>query len=119
MLVNKEPILGPGLSSPSNFEAGESSFSGPRALETSYQNGFTTLSSGRSDNIATKDFESLRSTPTTLEHLATSSKVSLGMYSSLAASEVVGNAGEDSMIALAQPPTALTGPAVVAQASHV
>ena len=90
-----------GLSSPSNFEAGESSFSGPRALETSYQNGFITLSSGRSDNIATKDFESLRSTPTTLEHLATSSKVSLGMYSSLAASEVVGNVGEDSTIALA------------------
>ena len=116
---NKEPILGLGLSSPSNFETGESSFSGPRALETSYQNGFTMPSSGRSDNIATKDIESSRSTPTTSEHLATSPKVLLGMYSSSAASEVVGNAKEDSTIALAQPPTASTGPTVVAQASHV
>ena len=119
LLGNKEPILGPGLSSPSNFEVGESSFSGLRALESSYRNGFSMLSSVRSDSIATKEFESSRSTPTTLDHLTTSLKVSLGMYSTLAASEVVGNAGEDSAIALAQPPTALTGPVVVAQPSHV
>ena len=48
---------------------------------------------------------SSRSTPTTSEHLTTSPMVSLGMYSTLAASEVVGNAGEDSAIALAQPST--------------
>ena len=33
---NKKPILGLGLSSPLNFESGESSFSGQRALESSY-----------------------------------------------------------------------------------
>ena len=36
LLGNKKPILGLGLSSPLNFEAGESSFSGQRALESSY-----------------------------------------------------------------------------------
>ena len=119
LLGNKEPILGPGLSSPSNFEVGESSFSGLRALESSYRNGFSMPSLVRSGSIATKESESSRSTPTTSEHLTTSLKVLLGMYSTLAASEVVGNAGEDSAIALSQPPTASTGPVVVAQPSHV
>ena len=112
---NKEPNLGLGLSSPPTFEAGESSSSGLKALETSYQNGFSMPSSGRS---ATKDFESSRTPPTISEQRMTSSWVSLGMNSSLAVTEVAGNGGEDTAIPLAQPPTASTGPTVVAQASQ-
>ena len=77
LLGNKEPILGLGLLSPSNFEAGESSFSGLRALESSYQNGFTMPSSGRSDLVATKDFMCSMVKPTTSEQPAMSPKVSV------------------------------------------
>ena len=38
LLENKEPILGLGLSSPRNFEAGEISLSGQKDLESSYLN---------------------------------------------------------------------------------
>ena len=57
LLGNKKPILGLGLSSPLNFEAGESSFNGPNALELSYQIEFFILSSGKSELIATKELE--------------------------------------------------------------
>ena len=58
LLGNKKPILGLGLSSPLNFEAGESSFNGPNALELSYQIEFFIPSSGKSELIATKELES-------------------------------------------------------------
>ena len=115
LLGNKEPILGLGLSSPLSFEAGESSTSGLKAPETSYQNGFSLLSSGRS---ATKDFESLWTTPTISEQLATSLWVSVGRNSSLVVTEVEGKGGDDVTIPLVQTPTASTGLAVVAQASY-
>nr|POE85022.1 hypothetical protein CFP56_52982 [Quercus suber] len=88
LMGNKEPILGLGLSSPLSFEAGESSSSGLKALEASYQNGFSLPSSGGS---ATKDFESSRTTPTILEQRATSSWVSVGINSALAVTEVAGS----------------------------
>nr|POE69496.1 hypothetical protein CFP56_40629 [Quercus suber] len=76
------------MSSPFIFEAGESSFRGPRPLETSYQTGFSKPSSGGSENIATKDVASSGSIPTTAEHLAKLPKVPLGTFSALVASEV-------------------------------
>nr|POE57157.1 hypothetical protein CFP56_34120 [Quercus suber] len=94
LLGNKEPILGLGMSSPFIFEAGESSFRGPRPLETSYQTGFSKPSSGGSENIATKDVASSGSIPTTSEHLAKLPKVPLGTFSALAASEVLTNSKE-------------------------
>ena len=114
LLGNKEPTLGLGLSSPLSFEAGESSSSGLKALETLYQNGSSLPSSGRS---ATKEFTSSRTTPTISEQRATSSWV-VGMNSSLAVMEVAGKGGEDITIPLVQPPTTSTRPAMVAQASH-
>ena len=113
-LENKEPILGLGLSSPRNFEAHKNSFSGPKALESSYLNGFIMLSSGRSELTATKDFESSMITPITSEQPAMLPKVS----SSLTAMVVASKGGQHSPIRIAQPPTAPTGSAVVAQASH-
>ena len=86
-----------------------------RLRETLYQNGFSLLSSGRS---ATKDFESLWTTPTISEQLATSLWVSVGRNSSLVVTEVEGKGGDDVTIPLVQPPTASTGLAVVAQASY-
>ena len=56
--------------------------------------------------------------PKTSEQLAMSPKVTLDTISSLAATEVVGESGQHSPAQLAQPPTAPTGPTVVAQASH-
>mgnify|MGYP000905544632 CR=1 FL=1 len=116
LLGKKEPTLGLGLSSPLSFEAGESSTSGLKALEASYQNGLSMPSSGRS---ATKEVESSRTTPTVSEQHATPLWVSVAMNPSLAVTEVAGKGEEDITIPLAQPPTASTGPAVVAQASHV
>ena len=76
-LGNKEPILGPGLLSPPIFEAGESSFSRPRALESSYQNGSTMPSSSRSELSAMKEFVSSMIKPTTSKQPMTSLKVSV------------------------------------------
>ena len=89
LLENKEPILGLGLSSPQNFEVGKSSFSGPRALESSYLNGFTMLSSSRSELTAMMDFTSSMVTPITSELPVMSTKVS----SSLTVIEVAGKGG--------------------------
>ena len=118
LLGNEKPILGLGLSSPLNFEAVESSFSGQRALESSYQNEFIIPSSGRNVLTAMKELETSMVSPTTSEQLAMSPKVTLDTNSSLVATEVAGEGVQHNPIRLAQPPTALTGPTVVAQASH-
>ena len=97
---NKKPILGLGLLSPLNFKAGESSFSGPNALEPSYQNGISILSSGRSELTTTKELESSMVSPNTSEQFAMSPKV------------------QHSPTPLTQPPTMPTGASMVAQASH-
>nr|POF27049.1 importin-9 [Quercus suber] len=73
-------------SSKQNAQAG-----GLKALEASYQNGLSLLSSGGS---ATKDFESSRTTPTILEQRATSSWVSVGINSASAVTKVAVDANQ-------------------------
>ena len=88
--------MGLGLSSLLNFKAGESSFSGPNALELSYQIEFFILSSGRSELTATKELESTMVLPSTSEQLATSPKVTLDIISPLVATKVAGKGGQHS-----------------------
>ena len=114
LLENKEPILGLGLSSPRNFGAGESSFTGQKDLESSYLNGCSMPSSGKNELTATKEFECSRVSPITLEQHVMLSKGS----SSLTVMVVAGKGGQHSLISIAQPPIALTSPVAVAQASH-
>ena len=108
LMENKEPSLGLGLSSPRSFEAGESSFSELKDLESSYLTGFM-QSSGRTELTTTKVPESSTVTPIASEQPVMSPK---GSSSSLTVTVVVDKGGQHT----AQPPTAPKGPAVVAQA---
>ena len=108
LMENKEPSLGLGLSSPRNFEAGESSFSELKDLESSYLTGFM-QSSGRTELTATKEPESATVTPIASEQPVMSPKGS----SSLTVTVVADKGGQHSS---AQPPTVPKGPTVVAQA---
>ena len=105
-------MLGLSLTSPSSFEAGESSFSGPTVLEPSNQSWFSILSLGKSELKATKKHES------SVISLETSVKPAMATVSSLAVTEVVGKGGQHSPSQIAQPSTMPTGPSVVAHASH-
>lgn len=97
----KKPILGLGLSSPLNCEASESSISGLNVLEPSIQNGFSSLSSDKSELNAMKELESSMVSANIAEQYMKSLKV------------------QHSPTPLTQPPTVSTRASVVAQASHI
>ena len=88
-MENNEPILGLGLSSPQNFETSESLLSGQKDLESSYLNGCTMLSLGKSEPTAMKEIECSRVSPIASEQHAMSSKGS----SSLTTTVVAGKSG--------------------------
>ena len=96
-MENNEPILGLGLSSPQNFEAGESSLSGQKDLESSYLNGCTMPSLGKSEPTATKEIECSRVSPIASEQHPMSSKGS----SSLTVTVVAGKSGQHCSISIA------------------
>nr|POF13414.1 hypothetical protein CFP56_22933 [Quercus suber] len=114
LLANKAPILGLGLSSPLSFEAGESSLSGQKELESSYLTRFTMSSSSRSELTATKEFECSRVSPITLEQQVTSPKG----FSFLTQPPIASKQHVMSLIGIDQPPMVPIGPAEVAQDSH-
>ena len=96
LLGSKESIVGLGLASPCNFEAGESSISGLNVLEPSHLNCLVHSSSSRSETTASKKRKSFRDSPTTALRLATSLKVISDMSSFVAATEVAGEGGQHS-----------------------
>ena len=96
-MENNEPILGLDLSSPQNFEVGESSLSGQKDLESSYLNGCTMPSLGKSEPTATKEIECSRVPPIASEQHPMSSKGS----SSLTVTVVAGKSGQHCSISIA------------------
>ena len=90
LLGSKNSVLGLGLSSPSNFEAGESSFSGPTILDPSYQSFLSIPSSSMRELTAMKKHESSVVSPTTSVKLVMLPKVPLATISSLATTKVAG-----------------------------
>lgn len=108
-----ESVLGLGLSSPSNFEAGESSTNGLNDLEISHQY----CLANPSLNTDSKKSESSNDPATTAVMFATSPKVVSDTSSSMAAAEVAGEGGQHSPTRVAPSSTVSLGPDVVALAS--
>nr|POE65756.1 hypothetical protein CFP56_45881 [Quercus suber]POF23559.1 hypothetical protein CFP56_50154 [Quercus suber] len=103
-LGSKNTVLGLGLSSPSSFEAGGSSFSGPPVLEPSDQRCLSIPSPGKCDLNNKKKHESLAISLESSVKPVMMSKVPKATSSSLAVPEVAGEGGHNPSQA-AQPST--------------
>ena len=110
--------MGLGLSSPCNFEARESSFSGLNVLETSHWNCLANPSLSRSETTDSKKIGSSNDSPTTAVMLAMSPKVISDTSSSVVATKVAGEGGQHSPTHFAPSSTVPIGPEEVAHASH-
>ena len=102
LLASKNNILGLGLSSPSSFEAGESSFSGPTVLEPSDQSCLSVPSPGKCVLNDKKKQESSAISHKTSTKPVMLSKVPLATISSLAVTELAGKGDQHSPSCIAQ-----------------